>query len=169
MFNKKSKITIKEYAYCNLYIISNRAENFFERNKNFLKFDIYSEIAYYTFFTYISEVILLKKYPKTTVDKIVKEILNRIIELQYEDCTPKTEETKSSIENLYSSCYNKLKQECFCFSEKEDLYNMSKLFLQILDIPTDIIYIMEICSEFSHFVKFHTQDILNINIKLIQK
>lgn len=58
MFNKKNKMTIKEYAYYNLYIISNGAENFFGQNKDFLKFNIYSEIAYYTFFTYISEIIL---------------------------------------------------------------------------------------------------------------
>lgn len=169
MFNKKNKMTIKEYAYYNLYIISNGAENFFGQNKDFLKFNIYSEIAYYTFFTYISEIILLKKYPETTVDKIVEKILDRIKELQYENCTPKTEETKSSIENLYSSCYNKLKKEGFDFSKKEDLSNMAKLFLQILDIPTDIMYVMKISIEFSGFVKFHTQDILNPNIKLIEK
>ena len=169
MFNKKNKMTIKEYAYYNLYIISNGAGNFFEQNKDFLKFDIYSEITYYSFFTYISEIILLKKYSKTTVDKIVEKIIGRIIELQYEDCTPKTEETKSSIEKLYSSCYNKLKTEKFDFSKKEDLNDMAKLFLQTLDIPTDIIYVMKICIEFSGFVKFHTQDILNKNIKLIEK
>lgn len=169
MFNKKNKMDIKEYAYYNLYIISNGAGNFFEQNKDFLRFDIYSEIAYYTFFTYISEIILLKKYPKTTVDKIVEKILGRIIEIQYEDCTPKTEENKNSIENLYSSCYNKLKKESIDFSKKEDLNIMPKLFLQILDIPIDINYVMKICIEFSGFIKFHTQDILNKNIKLIEK
>lgn len=168
MFNKKDKMTIKEYAYYNLYIIGNGAGNFFEQNKDFLKFDIYSEIAYYTFFTYISELILLKKYKETTAHKIAEKILERIIEIQYEGCTPKTEETRKSIENLYSSCYDKLKQEGFDFSKKEDLYNMSKLFLQILDISTDINYIMKMCIEFSSFVKFHTQDILNKNIKLIE-
>lgn len=169
MFNKKDKMTIKEYAYYNLFIISNGTGEFFEQNKDFLKFDIYSEIAYYTFFTYITGIILLKKYSKTTVDKIVEKIIDRIIEIQYEGCTPKTEETKSSIENLYSSCYNNLKTEEFDFTEKEDLNDMAKLFLQILDIPTDIIYVMNICIEFSGFVKFHTQDILNKNIKLIEK
>lgn len=46
---------------------------------------------------------------------------------------------------------------------------MAKLFLQILDIPTDIMYVMKMSIEFSGFVKFHTQDILNPNIKLIEK
>lgn len=162
-------MTVEEYAYYNLYIISNGTGNFFENNKDFLKFDIYSEIAYYTFFTYISEIILLKKYSKSTVDKIVEKIIGRMIEIQYEDCTPKTEETKISLQNLYSSCYNKLKRENFDFSEKEDLNDMAKLFLEILDIPTDIIYAMKMCIEFSAFVQFHTQDILNNDIELIEK
>ena len=46
MFNKKGKMTIKEYAYYNLYIISNGPGNFFEQNKDFLKFDISTDTNY---------------------------------------------------------------------------------------------------------------------------
>ena len=34
-FKKKNKMSIEEYAYYNLYIISNGAGNFFENNKDF--------------------------------------------------------------------------------------------------------------------------------------
>ena len=46
---------------------------------------------------------------------------------------------------------------------------MAKLFLEILGISTDIIYIMLVCIEFSSFIMFHTTDILNNDIKLIEK
>lgn len=169
LFKRKNKMTIEEYASYNLYIISNGEEKFFENNKDFLKFDIYSEIAYYTFFAYISEMILLKKYSKPTVTKIVEKIIGKMIEIQYEDCTPKTEKTKILLQNLYGSCYNELKIKNFDFSEKENLNDMAKLFLEILGISTDIIYIMLVCIEFSSFIMFHTTDILNNDIKLIEK
>ena len=79
----KKKVSIQQYSYYILYIISYGSKNFFESNKEFLKFDIYSEIAYYIFFVYISKQILLIKYSQQTVDSIVNNIILKNIEIEY--------------------------------------------------------------------------------------
>ena len=168
LFNKKDKMTIEKYSYYVLGIICCGAGNFFERNKDIIKFDLYSEIAYYTFFTYISEIIMLKKYSANIVEQVKELIIKRMIEVQYKDCSPKDENTIEILQNIYADYYNILKLKSYDFNKEEDLYDISKLFLQILELPTDIIYIMNICFEFSGFVKFHTKNILNDKIKIIE-
>lgn len=169
IFKKKNKMTIKQFAYYNLGIIVMGAGNFFENNKEFLKFDLYSEIAYYTFFTYISGLILLKKYSKDIVKKIVELIIDRMIDVQYEDCMPKTEEVKNRIHNLYEEYYNKLEAGKFDLNDKNSVYNMAKLFFDVLEITPDMSYIMKVSIEFSEFVINLTPDILNNNIELIEE
>lgn len=168
-FNKKNKMALETYSYYVLYIISNGAKNFFEDVKDFIKFDLYSEIAYYTFFTYISETILLRKYSENTVNKIKNLIIKRIIKLQYKDCAPQSEEMITTLQCLYNEYYNILKMSAYDFNKEEDLYKISKLFLEILELPADITCIMKISIEFASFIKFHTQNILNNNIEIIEK
>ena len=170
LFKRKNKMTIEQYAYYNLYIISSGADNFFKNNEEHIKFNIQSEILYYTYFTYVCEVILSTKYSENTVKKIVEKIINRISDLQYEDCEPKTEETRETIKNLYKEYYNELKTKQFDFREKTALMEMAKCFLKDLEInPYDAILVMNICIEITAFIKYHTQDILRKDILLIEE
>lgn len=170
LFKRKNKMTVEQYAYYNLYIISSGADNFFKNNKENIKFDIQSEILYYTYFTYVCEVILLTKYSEDTVRKVVEKIISRISDLQYEDCEPKTEETRETIKNLYEDYYNELKTKQFNFRENSDLMDMAKCFLKNLEINTyDAILVMNICMEITAFIKYHTQDILRKDIILMEE
>ena len=120
-------------------------------------------MIYLQYLLYISQKLLEKKY---SIEK-VNYFINGAIETIIDSLTFISDEKKGIYVNLMKKQYNLFSNESIDVFSKNGLSRLANLLEEDYNIYHDITPHMNIVLEFTSFIKFHSEDILNEQLKIV--
>lgn len=128
------------------------------------KEDYFEYLTYLEYFLYISQKILEKEYSKEIVEKIIRSSMENIV-----DCLDFIKvESKDKFKNYIKEHYKLIKEGNYDVFDESGLKKLINQFEKDFKLTHDPIIDSNIMIEFTGFIKYHLEDVLNKNLEIIE-
>ena len=128
-----------------------------------IKEDYLEYLTYLEYFIYLSQKILEKKYSKEVVKIIIESSIESIV-----DCLNFIKiESKDKYKNYMKEDYKLIKEENYDVFDENGLKELINQFETDFKLEQDPIIEINITAEFTGFIKYHFEDVLNKGIEII--
>ena len=129
-----------------------------------IKEDYFKYLTYLEYFLYISQKILEKEHSKEVVEKIIRSSMESIV-----DCLDFIKvESKDKFKNYIKEHYKLIKEGNFDVFDENGLKKLINQFESDFELEHDPIIDTNIMLEFTSFIKYHLEDVLNKNLEIIE-